>query len=97
METLLLWAPKGDPRQLAPILDNVVETVVVPERIKRRVDSEAYLSVCRLATARLEVVDQGLTALAGQRQGQRRAGLRLRDFNGRFRPMKSRKRRRARR
>src|SRR5207253_2598347 len=88
METLLLWAPKGDPRQLAPILDNVVETVVVPERIKRRGHSEEYLSVCRLGTARLQVVDQGLTDLAGQRQSQRRARLRLRDFNGRLRPMK---------
>src|SRR5438046_5021524 len=88
METLLLWAPKGDPRQLAPILDNVVETVVVPERIKRRGHSEEYLSVCRLGTARLQVVDQGLTDLAGQRQSQRSARLRLRDFNGRLRPMK---------
>src|SRR5947209_4748725 len=88
METLLLWAPKGDPRQLAPILDNVVETVVVPERIKRRGHSEEYLSVCRLGTARLQVVDQGLTDLAGQRQSQRCARLRLCDFYGRLRPTK---------
>src|ERR1700745_3675354 len=88
VEPPLLWAPKSDPRRLAPILDNVVEIVVVSERIKRRVHFEEYLSVCRLGTARLQVVDQGLADIAGQRQSQRRARLRLGDFYGRFRPTK---------
>src|SRR6266576_4699579 len=60
--------------------------VVFPERIKRRVHLEKYLSVCRLGTARLQVVNQSLTDLAGQRQSQWRACLRLRDFYGRLRP-----------
>src|SRR5438105_3604776 len=88
MQTLLLWALKGDPRQPAPVLDNVVEIIVVPERIERWVDFEEYLSVCRLGTARLQVVDQGLTDFAGQRQTQRCARLRLCDFYGRLRPTK---------
>src|SRR5713101_3629933 len=86
MEATLLWASKGDPRQPAPILNNVVQMVVFPERIKRRVHLEEYLSVCRLGTARLQVVNQSLTDLAGQRQSQWRACLRLRDFYGRLRP-----------
>src|SRR5579864_1502023 len=88
METPLLWTPKGDPRQPAPIRDNVVQIVVFPEKIKRRLHFEEYLSVCRLGTTPLQVVDQGLTDLAGQRQSQRRARLRLRDFYGRLRPTK---------
>ena len=50
--------------------------VVFPERIKRRVHLEEYLSVCRLGTARLQVVNQSLTDLAGQRQSQWCACLR---------------------
>jgi len=88
METLLLRAPKGDPRQLAPILDNVMEIIVVPESIERRVQFEEHLSVCHLGTTRLQVVNQGLTDLTGQRQSQRRARLGLRDFYGRLRPTK---------
>src|SRR6516164_4963826 len=88
MEPPLLWAPKGDPRRLAPILDNVVQTVIFPERIKRRLHFQKYLSVLRLRAARLQVVDQGLADLVGQRQSQRRACLRLRDFYGRLRPTK---------
>src|SRR5207244_2899550 len=88
METPLLWAPKGDPRQPAPIRDNVVEIVVFSERIKRRVHFEEYLSVCCLRTTRFQVVDQGLADLVGQRQSQRRARLRVRDFYGRLCPTK---------
>src|SRR5487761_136894 len=86
METSLLWAPKGDPRQLAPILDNVMEVIVVSESVKRRVHFKEYLAVCRLGAARLQVVNQGLADLVGQRQSQRRARLRLRDFYGRLCP-----------
>src|SRR5437870_13856439 len=60
--------------------------VVFPERIKRRVHLEKYLSVGGLGTARLQVVNQCLTDLAGQRQSQWRACLRLRDFYGRLSP-----------
>src|ERR1700730_1400465 len=88
MEAPPLRAPKGDPRQLAPILDNVVKTVAVSEGSKRRGHFQESLSVCRLRTAPLQVVDQGLTDLAGQRLSQRRARLRLRDFYDRFRPTK---------
>jgi len=88
METLLLRAPKGDPCQPAPIRDNVVQIVVFPERIKRRVHFEEYLPVCRLGTARLQVVDQGLADLVSQRQSQRRARLPLGDFYGRILPTK---------
>src|SRR6516162_7455985 len=88
MEAPPLWAPKGDPRQPAPIIDNVVETVVVSEGFKRRVHFQEYLSVCRFGTTRLQVVDQGLTDLVGQRQNQRRARLCLCDFYGGLRPTK---------
>src|SRR6266581_672362 len=88
METLLLRTPKGDPRQPAPIRDNVVEVVVFLERIKRRGDFEEYLSVCRLGATGFQVIDQGPTDLTGQRQPQRRARLRLCDFYGRLRPTK---------
>src|SRR5215472_13366123 len=88
METSLLCAPKGDPSQPAPIRDNVVQMIVLVERIKRRVHFEEYLSVCRLRTARFQVVDQGLTDLVCQRQSQRRTRLRLRDFYGRLHPTK---------
>src|ERR1700752_2313444 len=88
MQTPLLWATKGDTRQLAPILDNVMEIIVVPERIKRRVHFQEYLSVGRLGTTRLQVVDQGFADLVGQRQSQQRARFRLCDFYGRLRPTK---------
>src|SRR2546425_1194250 len=67
----LLWTPKGDPRQSAPIRDDVVQVVAVHERIKRRIHFEEDLSVRRFGTTRLQVVDQGLTNLLGQRQAQR--------------------------
>ena len=44
--------------------------------------------MCRLGATRLQVVDQSLPDLVGQRQPQRRVRLRLRDFDGRFRPTK---------
>jgi|ERR1700730_13652955 len=88
METPLLWAPKGDPRQPAPIRDNAVEIVISAERIKRRFHFEEHLSVCHLGTTRLQVVDQGFADLIAQRQSQQRARLRLRDFYGRLRPTK---------
>src|SRR6266576_5623355 len=88
METPLLWAPKGDPRQPTPILDNVVQMVVFLERIKGRVHFEEYLSVCRLGTARLQVVNQGLPDFVGQRQSQRSACLSRGDFYCRLRPTK---------
>ena len=83
----LLWSPKSDPCQQAPIRDNVVQ-VVSRERIKRRVHFEEDLSMCRLGTTRLQVVDQSFAHFVGQRQPQWCAGFRLRDFYCRILPMK---------
>src|SRR5437660_11992898 len=88
MQTPLLWAPKGDPRQSAPIRDNAVEIVIFAEGIKRRFHFEEHLSVCDLGTTRLQVVDQALADLVVQRPSQRRARLRLLAFYGRLRPTK---------
>src|SRR5438046_2535675 len=62
--------------------------LIFAEGIKRRFHFEEHLSVCHLGTTRLQVVDQGLADLVGQRQSQRRARLRLLDFYGRLRPTK---------
>src|SRR5262245_44204301 len=84
----LLWSPKGNSRQSAPIRDDVVEIAAVHVRIKRRVHFEEDLSMRRFGTTRLQVVDQGLTDLVGQRQAQGHTGFRLRDFYCRLLPMK---------
>src|SRR5438045_9410718 len=80
METLLLRAPKGDPRQLAPILDNVMEIIVVPESIERRVQFEEHAVRCLLEATRLHGVNQGLPDLAGSRLRKRVAGIGLHAF-----------------
>src|SRR5215469_7467481 len=88
MDAPPLWASKGDPRQPAPMPNNVVKPVVFAEGIERRFRLEEYFSVCRLGTARFQVVDQGLTDLAAQRQTQRLVRLPLNDFYCRIHPPK---------
>src|SRR5713226_6106172 len=79
MDAPLLWSSKSDPSQQAPIRDNVVQ-VISHERIKGRVHFEEDLSMCRLGTTRLQVVDQSVAHFAAQRQPQRCTRFRLRDF-----------------
>ena len=58
------------------------------KRIKRRVHFEEDLSMGRLGTTRLQVVDQCFAHFVGQRQAQGRARFRLRDFYRGIFPMK---------
>src|SRR5436309_9094664 len=86
MEPPLLGSPKPDSCQQPPIRDNVMQ-VVSRKGVKRRVQFEEDLSVRRVWTARLQIVDQSLAHFAGQRQAQWKAGFRLRDFYCRIFPM----------
>src|SRR5215470_5915366 len=87
MHTALLWTSKSDPSQQAPIRDNVVQ-IVSFEWIKRRAHFEEDLSMRRLGTARLQVVDKSFAHLMRQGQPQWCACFRLGDFYCRILPMK---------
>src|SRR5215831_1012098 len=87
MEPPLLRTAKLNSSQQPPIRDNVMQ-VVARKRIKRRVHFEEDLAVCRLATTRLQIINQSFADFVGQRQFQWCSGFRLRDFNDRIFPMK---------
>ena len=87
VEALVLAADKPDARQLAPAVDDAVQTAVPVERPGRPLVLQEHFPVLRIRPTEAQVVDQSLADLFGDRQMQRRGGLGLRDAEDRRSPI----------
>src|SRR3970040_710882 len=85
VQALALLHPEVNAREFLPISHDVMKVVVSAERQKRRSQCEEHLSMICFRTALSQIVCQRLADFFGQRQTERREGLRLRDlYGGRF-------------